>query len=56
VAGRCAPKLQAGINVPLIVGVATLLGIQIYWTARSVAMDYSRPYSAASIERIIFAR
>ena len=38
-------RLQGELNVPLIVGVAALLGIQVYWTARSIAIDYSRRYS-----------
>ena len=40
-------KLERALNVSLMVGLGALLGVQIYSTVRTVAMDYSRPYSGS---------
>jgi len=41
-------KLQRAMNVLLLAAVAALFAVQIYWTARTLAMDYSRPYSGSA--------
>jgi hypothetical protein len=45
--GKCPPRLWSGVNALLLVGFGALLCVQIYWTARTVGMDYSRPYSGS---------
>lgn len=45
--GKCSPTLQRAVNVPLLVGLVAMMSIQIYWTAHTVMMDYSRPYSGS---------
>lgn len=41
------PKLENALNAIVLVGLAGLFAVQIYWTARTLAMDYSRPYSGS---------
>jgi len=45
--GKCSPQLQRGLNLLLLVGLACLLAIQIYWAGSTLAMDYSHPYSGS---------
>jgi hypothetical protein len=42
---RCVPRLQSALHGLMLLAVAGLFAVQIYWTARTLAMDYSRPYS-----------
>jgi hypothetical protein len=44
---RCAPRLQRALQALLLVGLAGLFALHIYWSARTFAMDYSRPYSGS---------
>ncbi len=43
----CAPMFQRPANVLMLVGITCLFAVQIYWSVRTLAMDYSRPYSGS---------
>jgi len=40
-------KLGRTLNALVLVGLACLFAVHIYWTARTLEMDYSRPYSGS---------
>jgi len=44
---KWSPKLQRALNALVLVGLTGLLVVHIYWTACTLAMDYSRPYSGS---------
>ena len=41
------PGIGGAIYVIVLLGLVGFSGVQIYWTARTLAMDYSRPYSGS---------
>lgn len=44
---KWSPKLERALNALVLVGLTGLFAVHIYWTARTLAMDYSRPYSGS---------
>lgn len=44
---RPYPRLEIALMALVLLGLAGLFVVQIYWTARTLAMDYSRPYSGS---------
>jgi hypothetical protein len=44
---RPNPRLDGALNAIVLVALASLFVVQIYWSARTFAMDYSRPYSGS---------
>ncbi len=44
---KCAPKLAKGLNVLMLVGVTGFFAVNLYWTARTLEMDYFGPYSGS---------
>jgi hypothetical protein len=44
---RKHPRFEGALNALVLLGLAGLFAVQIYWTARTLAMDYSRPYSGS---------
>jgi hypothetical protein len=45
---RCVSKLSWVLNSLMLVGLAGLFAVNVYWTARTLAMDYSGAYSGSS--------
>jgi hypothetical protein len=41
------PRFEGALYALVLLGLSCLFAIQIYWTARTLAMDYSRPYSGS---------
>jgi len=44
---RADPKLDSGLKALVLVGLAVLFAVHIYWTARTLALDYSGAYSGS---------
>ena len=44
---RAYPRLEGALNALVLLGLAGLFTVQTYWTASTLAMDYSRPYSGS---------
>jgi len=41
------PILESALYALVLLGLSCLFAVQIYWTARTLAMDYTRPYSGS---------
>lgn len=52
---RSTGKIASALNVLMLLGVVSFLAINLYWTAATLAMDYSQPYSG-SIDAVNFLR
>lgn len=46
-ASRVDPRFDTTLSLLVLAGTVGLFAVQIYWTGRTLAMDYSRPYSGS---------
>jgi len=45
---RYSGKIASTLNALMLLGVASFLAVNLYWTARTLALDYSRAYSGSA--------